>query len=256
MKACLSPSKASLSRPASARIASDTAYQCRRQLLLQQVHGCFQSKSAIDSIVIDLLCAVSESMSCSVPILSGLCSGTVIIWTGGPSCRSRTWLAFDGSPHSRAAPVRGLRDLPRRLAAISCGFDRDQLIPYIVQLHQPRMQRAVFKMERRRFKDIGTKFFPWLCFGEDGMAQSTRAIATFLSVANFEDQLHSIEYVRLRRVHALDARLGRLLTLTLRKPAARPPALRWRCHSHFGVPRRGAHNRLVYRIDILHAFLL
>ena len=52
------------------------------------------------------------------------------------------------------------------------------------------MLRPVFKMERRRFKDIGTKVFPCLCFSEDGMAQSTRAIATFLSVAKFEDQLH------------------------------------------------------------------
>jgi hypothetical protein len=57
----------------------------------------------------------------------------------------------------------------------------------IVQLHQPRMHWAVFEVDRYRLKDIGTKFFPCLCFGEDAMSERSRAIATLLRVANFED---------------------------------------------------------------------
>ena len=49
------------------------------------------------------------------------------------------------------------------------------------------MQWAVFEVDRYCLKDIGSKFFPCLCFGEDAMAQRPCAIATFLSVANFED---------------------------------------------------------------------
>ena len=47
--------------------------------------------------------------------------------------------------------------------------------------------RAVFEMKRCCLKDIGAKLFPCLGFGEDAMAKRARAIATFLSVANFED---------------------------------------------------------------------
>ena len=83
--------------------------------------------------------------------------------------------------------VRGLNDLRKRRAAVSCSFDRDQLVLYIVQLHEPRMHRAVFEVDRYRLKDIGTKFFPCLCFGEDAMSERSRAIATLLRVANFED---------------------------------------------------------------------
>lgn len=75
--------------------------------------------------------------------------------------------------------------------AVSCGFDRDQLILYIVQLHQPGMHRAVFEVYGYRLQDVLTKLFPGLCFGEDAVAKSPRAIATFLGVANFEDQLHA-----------------------------------------------------------------
>jgi hypothetical protein len=49
------------------------------------------------------------------------------------------------------------------------------------------MHRAVFEVKRRCLKDIGAKFFPCLCLGEDAMAKGARAIASLLSVANFED---------------------------------------------------------------------
>jgi hypothetical protein len=60
-----------------------------------------------------------------------------------------------------------------------------------VQLHQSGMHRAVFEVDRYCLQDILAKFFPRLCFGEDAMAKSPRTIATFLSVANLEDQLHA-----------------------------------------------------------------
>src|SRR5258708_38202978 len=53
------------------------------------------------------------------------------------------------------------------------------------------MHRTVFEVERYCLRDIGTKFFPCLAFGEDAMAECARAIATFLSAADFEDQLHT-----------------------------------------------------------------
>ena len=61
----------------------------------------------------------------------------------------------------------------------------------LVQLHQSGMHRAVFEVDRYCLQDILAKFFPRLCFGEDAMAKSPRTIATFLSVANLEDQLHA-----------------------------------------------------------------
>jgi hypothetical protein len=49
------------------------------------------------------------------------------------------------------------------------------------------MHRGVFEVDRYGLKDIGTKLFPCFCFGEDAMAKRSRAIATLLGVANFED---------------------------------------------------------------------
>lgn len=73
--------------------------------------------------------------------------------------------------------------------ATSCGFNRDRLVLHIVQWHQPRMRRAVFEVDRDRLVYIGPKFFPCFRFGEDGVAERTRAVATFAGVANFEDRL-------------------------------------------------------------------
>ena len=58
-----------------------------------------------------------------------------------------------------------------RPAATSCGLDRDQFILYVVELHETWMRGAIFKMQRYGRKNIGTKFLPGLCLGEDGMAQ-------------------------------------------------------------------------------------
>jgi len=53
------------------------------------------------------------------------------------------------------------------------------------------MRGAIFKMKRCCLKNIGTKVLPGLSLGEDGMAQRARAIAAFLSIVDFEDQLHA-----------------------------------------------------------------
>jgi len=39
-------------------------------------------------------------------------------------------------------------------------------------------------------QNVGTEFLPSLRLGENGMAQRARVIATFIGVADFEDQLH------------------------------------------------------------------
>src|ERR1035441_871609 len=77
-----------------------------------------------------------------------------------------------------------------RRAATSCGLDRNQFILYVVELHEAGMRGAVFKMKRCCLKNIGTKFLPGLCLGEDCMAQRAREIAAFLRIVNFEDQFH------------------------------------------------------------------
>src|SRR5690242_9923123 len=53
------------------------------------------------------------------------------------------------------------------------------------------MHLSIFEVERCCLKNIGAELIPSLCFREDGMAQRTRAVATFLRVAHFEDQLHA-----------------------------------------------------------------
>src|ERR1039457_6280198 len=78
-----------------------------------------------------------------------------------------------------------------RPAATSCGLDRDQFILYIVELHEAAMGGVMLEMERYCLKNIGTKFLPGLCLGEDGMAQRAREITAFLSIVNFEDQFHT-----------------------------------------------------------------
>jgi hypothetical protein len=78
-----------------------------------------------------------------------------------------------------------------RLAATSCGLDWDQFILYVVELHEAGMLGVILEMKRYSLKNIGTKFLPGLCLGEDGMAQRAREIAAFLSIVNFEDQFHA-----------------------------------------------------------------
>ena len=77
-----------------------------------------------------------------------------------------------------------------RRAATSCGLDRDQFILYVVELHEAGMRGVMLEMKRYCLKNIGTKFLPGLCLGEDCMAQRAREIAAFLRIVNFEDQFH------------------------------------------------------------------
>jgi len=53
------------------------------------------------------------------------------------------------------------------------------------------MLRGVFEVKRCCLENVGANFFPGLSLCEDGMAQGTRAEATFLPVADFEDQLRA-----------------------------------------------------------------
>ena len=53
------------------------------------------------------------------------------------------------------------------------------------------MRRAIFEVKRYCLNNVGAKFIPSLGFRKDGMAQGTRAVATFLPVAYFEDKLHA-----------------------------------------------------------------
>src|SRR5215831_10292187 len=55
---------------------------------------------------------------------------------------------------------------------------------------QSRAVRSVFKVWRYRLKYLGTKFVPGLGFGENSVSQRAGDEATFLGVANLEDQLH------------------------------------------------------------------
>ena len=53
-----------------------------------------QSNAARASMVVERMRATSTRIPWSVPVFSGLWSGTVTRWTGGPSWRSLTWLPF------------------------------------------------------------------------------------------------------------------------------------------------------------------
>ena len=78
----------------------------------------------------------------------------------------------------------------RRPVAASCSFDRNQFILYIVQLQEPRVYRAIFEMKRSRLNHVSPKFIPGIRFCKDAMAERSGEISAFLSVPNFEDQLH------------------------------------------------------------------
>ena len=85
--------------------------------------GLAQSISMMALTGIERARETATTMLCKVPVLRALCRGTVIMCGGGPSCMSRIWLPFDGRLCSQESLVRGLDDLPRRLAAFSCRFD-------------------------------------------------------------------------------------------------------------------------------------
>jgi hypothetical protein len=47
---------------------------------------------------------------------------------------------------------------------------------------------SVFEMKRGCLEDVGAELLPGVSFSKDGVAKRTRAIAAFLSVADFENQ--------------------------------------------------------------------
>ena len=75
--------------------------------------------------------------------------------------------------------------------AISCGFDWNQLVLYIVQLDNTRPDRAVLKVQRNGFQGVIAEFFPSFRLSEDGMAECPGVISALLRVADLEDELHA-----------------------------------------------------------------
>ena len=56
-----------------------------------------------------------------------------------------------------------------------------------MHLYKPRPRFGFLKMELDRLQNIGPQLFPRIAFGENRVAQRSRAIAAFLRVANLED---------------------------------------------------------------------
>ncbi len=88
---------------------------------------------------------------------------------------------------SRDAPVNGSDQVRTHREAASGGFDRNQLILYLVQLNQAWLHRTIFKVKRCCLKNIASQFLPRLRLGEYGLTKGASEIATFLRVANFEN---------------------------------------------------------------------
>ena len=83
--------------------------------------------------------------------------------------------------------MRGSNDRRIRREAISCGFNWDKLVLYLVQLHEARMRGAVLEVNGWGLKNIGAEVLPVFGLSEDGMTQRTGTVATFFRVSNFED---------------------------------------------------------------------
>ena len=75
-------------------------------------------------------------------------------WTGGPSFLSLMWLPIGGFAYSRGAPALGLTYQRIRRAATSCGFDGNQFVLNIMQLHHSRTDGSLLKMQRYGLKNI------------------------------------------------------------------------------------------------------
>jgi len=60
-----------------------------------------------------------------------------------------------------------------------------------VQLNKSWGQWGILKVEGSRLKDIGTKLFPCVTFGENGVTEGSRTVAAFFGVSHFEDELHN-----------------------------------------------------------------
>ena len=105
---------------------------------------------------------------------------------------------------SPANPGRFSRRI--RHAAISCSFQGNQLVLNVVQLYQPRTVRGFFKMQRNCLEQVGAQFIPAISFSEYAVAQRASVEATFLGIANLEDQLHALRIPK--RGRRLRANIG------------------------------------------------
>jgi len=72
-------------------------------------------------------------------------------------------------------------------AEVSCGFNGNELVYYVVHLYQPGADRAVFKVQPDCLQNVGTEFLPRLGLREDRVTQRMSAVAAFLRVPNLED---------------------------------------------------------------------
>ena len=77
-----------------------------------------------------------------------------------------------GFTHHRRGEAR--LALPTHYASASCGFNWNQLILYVMQLHQPWAGWGIFEVKRGCLKNIRTQFVPGIPFGEDRVTQCAR----------------------------------------------------------------------------------
>jgi hypothetical protein len=75
-----------------------------------------------------------------------------------------------------------------RLAAISCSFQRYQLVLHVVHLDQSGTCRSILEMKRYRFQHVTAEFIPSFTLGENGVAQRAGVEGTLVGIVNLEDQ--------------------------------------------------------------------
>src|SRR6266700_7944526 len=71
-------------------------------------------------------------------------------------------------------------------SAASCRFNRDQLVLYVVELHQSGVFGALFEVERSRLEHVATKFFPGVTFGENRITGRACAKPALFRIADFK----------------------------------------------------------------------
>jgi hypothetical protein len=77
-------------------------------------------------------------------------------------------------------------------AGVSCGFDRNELVSYILHLYPRVADRGVFKVQFNCLHQVGAKFFSRRGFREASVTQRTRGVAASFRGPNLEDQLHDL----------------------------------------------------------------
>ena len=97
-----------------------------------------------------------------------------------------------------AKPIqrRGSNAPPKRRAAASCGFNWNQFVLHVMQLHDLRPNRLVLKVDGYGLHHVFTKLFPRLGLGEDCVTKRAGIIAPVLRIANLENYFHPNSLLR------------------------------------------------------------